>query len=308
MTSMQLNHFLSLFCKELSYHVESANERQEAISPLEFAELVSISTREVLDLYVNGELDTNEYMSNDEVGYKNLAYQSIDSFAKSNETFEKITGNHAELLNDNVFKNCIDVDSLNKKFADIQSHLTEEVARANSVISDLQTQVQSLEITSTLDPLTKTFNRHALQKHFEELLSKNRNTNELFVIMLDIDNFKNINDRFGHIAGDKILIFIAKLLKKALRDGDKVYRFGGEEFLILLNRTDMAGAELIANRLLNLCRQNKPLFQNEQITVTLSLGLTQIHNHDTMDILINRADSALYRAKKNGKDRMEMEL
>ena len=308
MTPMQINHFLSLFCKELTFHVESANERQDDISPAEFAELVSIATKEVLELYMSGELEANEYATSNELGYKDLAFLGIDSYEKSNKTFERITDNHAQLLQDDSFKSCIDLNSLGEKFADIQSHLSDEVARANSVILDLQTQVKSLEITSTLDPLTKTFNRHALQKHFEELLSKNRNTNELFVIMLDIDNFKNINDRFGHIAGDKILIFIAKLLKKALRDGDKVYRFGGEEFLILLNRTDLAGAELIGNRLLNLCRQNKPLFQNEQITVTLSLGLTQIHKDDTMDTLIHRADTALYRAKKNGKDRMEMEL
>jgi diguanylate cyclase (GGDEF)-like protein len=308
MTSIQINHFLSLFCKELSFHIESANKRQDNISPVEFSELVSIATREVLDLYMSGELEMTEYKSDDALGYKDLALLGIDSYAQSNQTFEKITDQHAQLLDKNFSNGGIDLNTLNEKFADIQSHLSDEVARANNVILNLQTQVQNLEITSILDPLTKTFNRHALQKHFEEILSKGRNTQELFIAMLDIDNFKSINDRFGHIAGDKILIFIAKLLKKALRDGDKVYRFGGEEFLVFLNRTDLEGAELVVNRLLNLCRQNKPLFQNEQITVTLSLGLTQIHNDDTMDTLIHRADTALYRAKQNGKDRMEMEL
>jgi diguanylate cyclase (GGDEF)-like protein len=308
MKSIDINHFLSVFCKELSFHVESASARQNIISPLEFAELVSIASKEVLELCMSGEFEMNEYTAGSEDEYKNLTLLSINSYAQSNEAFEKITDKHAALLGDQDAPDCIDLNSLSEKFADIQSHLSDEVTRANIIIQNLKTQVQSLEITSTLDPLTKTFNRYALQKYFEELFSKDRITEDLFVIMLDIDNFKSINDRFGHIAGDKILIFISKLLKKALRDGDKVYRFGGEEFVILLNRTDLEGAELVTNRLLSLCRQNKPLFQNEQITVTLSLGLTRMHKNDSMDTLIHRADTALYRAKSNGKDRMEMEL
>ncbi len=308
MKSIDINHFLSVFCKELSTHVESASTRQHNISPLEFAELVSVVTKEVLELCISGELDINDYNACTEHGYKDLTLLSIDSYAQSNEAFEKITDRHAQLLDDQKTPDCIDLNSLTEKFADIQSHLSDEVGRANIIIQNLKSQVQTLEMTSTLDPLTKTFNRYALQKHFEELFSKDRITPDLFVVMLDIDDFKNINDRFGHIAGDKILIFISKLLKKALRDGDKVYRYGGEEFIILLNRTDLEGAELVANRLLNLCRQNKPLFQNEQISVTLSLGLTRMHEKDTMDTLIQRADTALYRAKNNGKDRMEKEL
>lgn len=307
MTSSQVNHFLSLFCKELSFHVELANSRQNEVSPVEFAELISIATKEVLDLYVSGELELHEYQANQEPSYKDLAYLGINAYAQSNEIFEKITQEHASLLSHGT-TNHIDIDAINEKFCDIQNHLTGEISRANSVITTLQEQVKNLEITSTLDPLTKTYNRYALLKHFDDLLSKNKNPQELFVVMLDIDNFKSINDRFGHIAGDKILIFIAKLLKKALRDGDKIYRFGGEEFFILLNRTDLGGAQLVANRLLSLCRQNKPLFQNEQISVTISLGLTQMRTDDTLDSLIQRADTALYRAKNKGKDNMEIEL
>jgi diguanylate cyclase (GGDEF)-like protein len=169
-------------------------------------------------------------------------------------------------------------------------------------------QVKTLEMKTSLDPLTKAFNRYALQEHLKTVLEKEKLDFEMFALMIDVDDFKLINDLFGHIAGDKVLIFIAKLLKKTLRDGDRVYRFGGEEFIILLNRTDSAGAQLIAERLLNLCRNNKPLFQNQQITVTLSIGLTKIVEGDTMDEIINRSDIALYRAKNNGKNRMEMEF
>ena len=308
MKSTQVNLFLSLFCKELSFHLESSSMRKDKIAPDEFAEIVSIATKEVIELYVNGELDLREYASDGEDGYKKLALRSIDSYAQTNFVFEEISNNQAALLEGQKKSDYISLDSIVHKFAEIQSHCDQEVQRANKIIKDLHTQVQTLEITTTLDALTKTFNRYALQKHLSELLSKNRQGQELFVLMIDIDDFKAINDHHGHIAGDKVLIFIAKLLKKTLRDGDKVYRFGGEEFVIILNRTDLEGAQLVANRVLSLCRQNKPLFHNEQIAVTLSVGLAQTRVDDTIDELLHRADIALYKAKGNGKDRMEMEL
>jgi len=308
MKSTQVNLFLSLFCKELSFHLESASAREDKIAHDEFVEIVSIATKGILDLYLSGELDMHEYASNHEDSYKEIAWQSIDSYSQSNHVFKKITDDHSTILKDQENLTLIDFNNINKKFVDIQSHLSQEVQRANEIIQDLQSKVEALEITTTLDPLTKTFNRYALQRHLTELFSKNRQTQEIFILMIDIDNFKTINDQYGHIAGDKVLIFIAKLLKKTLRDGDKVYRFGGEEFVIMLNRTDLSGAQLVANRCLSLCRQNKPVFHNEQITVTLSIGLTQIRNDDAMNELIHRADIALYRAKSKGKDTMETEL
>jgi diguanylate cyclase (GGDEF)-like protein len=308
MKSSQVDLFLSLFCKELAFHLESSSIRQEKIAPEEFAEIVSIATKEVVELYLNGGLDMREYSSNGEDGYKELALLSIGSYTQTNHFFEGISNQQAAILEEGKTFDAINLDSIIDKFADIQTHCDLEVQRANKIIQDLSTQVKSLEITTSLDALTKTFNRYALQKHLGELLSNKRQIPELFVLMIDIDNFKAINDRYGHIAGDKVLIFIAKLLKKTLRDGDKVYRFGGEEFVILLNRTDLAGTQLVANRILNLCRQNKPLFHNDKITVTVSVGLTQIRDNDNIDELLHRADTALYRAKNSGKDRMEMEL
>ncbi|HEX5624224.1 MAG TPA: GGDEF domain-containing protein [Sulfuricurvum sp.] len=308
MESTQIHPFLSLFCKELSYHLESVSARQKTIDPTEFAELVSTATKEVLDAYLDGELDLQEYFSAAHSSYKELAVRSINSYAQSNQIIEKITDDQAALLDCPKEPGFIDFESISGKMCDLQSHLSDEISRANQIIHELNTQVKELEITTTLDPLTKAFNRHALQKHFTEILSKERLTHEMFILMIDVDNFKMVNDKYGHIAGDKVLIFVSKLLKKALRDGDRLYRFGGEEFVILLNRTDLAGAELVGNRLLTLCRQNKPLFQNEQIAVTLSIGLTDIQNGDTINTLIHRSDSALYRAKNNGKDQLQTEL
>lgn len=304
----QINPFLFHFCKELSAHLDSIKNHKKTLEPSEFAELVTNATQEILDAYASGEIDLQIYRNDPSEEYKELAIKSIDSYAHTNQKIGQITEDHADLLEQSSQSNLIDFDKISEKFNDIQSHLSDEVTRANEVIHALLEQVKTLEVKTSLDPLTKTFNRYALHEHLRSLLEKENLDFDIFALMIDADNFKMINDQFGHIAGDKVLIFLAKLFKKALRDGDRVYRFGGEEFIILLNRTDLEGAKLVAERLLTLCRNNKPLFQNQQITVTLSIGMTQLRQDDTIDTIIERSDTALYKAKSNGKDRLEIEL
>lgn len=304
----QLHPLLLHFCKELSLQLESLSKRQETIDATEFAELISIATHEVIDSYLSGEYDLMAYRNLASDEYKKLAEQSIHSYSQTNEKIGEISEQQAEIIQQSSSGSLIDLGIITEKFSEIQHHLTDEVARANEVINTLMEQVKSLEMKTSLDPLTKAFNRYALQEHLNAVLSKDNFDLDIFALMIDVDDFKMINDKFGHIAGDKVLIFIAKLLKKALRDGDRVYRFGGEEFIILLNRTDLEGAKLVAERLLQLCRNNKPLFQNQQIAVTLSIGLTKIIENDSVDRIIERSDAALYRAKNSGKDRFEMEL
>jgi diguanylate cyclase len=304
----QFNPFLLHFCKELSVHLESARARQSSIDPAEFVEIVTIATQEILESYASGEIDLLAYRDTTADQYKELAIKSIDSYATTNEKIEKISEEHADLIRESNHDALINFEKITEKFNDIQTHLSDEVMRANDVIHTLMEQVKTLEVKTSLDPLTKTFNRYALHEHLRAILEKKRLDFDIFILMVDADNFKMINDQYGHIAGDKVLIFLAKLFKKALRDGDRVYRFGGEEFIILLNRTDLEGAKMVGERLLNLCRSNKPLFQSQQISVTLSIGLTDVRENDTIDTLIERSDTALYKAKNNGKDRLEMEL
>lgn len=302
----QTNPFLFHFCKQLSVQLASISKQQKTIAPSEFAELVATATNEVLESYASGAIDLQSYRDTIADEYKELAIKSIDSYAVTNQKIEKISEEQSELLENNDA--LINFDKITEKFNDIQVHLSDEVTRANEVIHTLMEQVKNLEVKTSLDPLTKTFNRYALHEHLKTILEKNVVDFEIFVLMVDADNFKMINDQFGHIAGDKVLIFLAKLFKKALRDGDRVYRFGGEEFIIILNRTDIEGAQLVAERLLTLCRNNKPLFQNQQITVTLSIGMTKLQPNDTIDTVIERSDAALYKAKNNGKDRLETEF
>jgi diguanylate cyclase (GGDEF)-like protein len=126
--------------------------------------------------------------------------------------------------------------------------------------------------------------------------------------MIDIDDFKVVNDTYGHVAGDKILIYLTHLLRKTLRDGDKIFRYGGEEFVVILNRISSDVCLDITNRLLELIRSNQLLYKGDSINITISVGTTQYHKGDTQDSLLERADKALYRSKTNGKNQMNREI
>jgi len=304
----QVNLFISYFCKELSLQLEATCHPENVMEHGEFMKLVTETTQEIVESYNAGEADLFMCHNSMAEEYKEIALKSIDSYSTTNENIEKISEQQAILFHQANVNKLIDIEQISARFNEIQNHLCEEVSRANGVIHDLMKQIRSLETKNSLDPLTKAYNRYALHEYLQTILFKETLDFDVFALMVDIDNFKQINDGHGHIAGDKVLIFITKLMKKALREGDRVYRFGGEEFIILLNRTDLEGATMVAERLLTLCRQNQPFFQHVQIPVTLSIGLTKIVDGDTIESIISRSDSALYRAKNNGKDRIEMEF
>lgn len=239
--------------------------------------------------------------------YKEIAKKGVSSYKHTNERFEKLTQMHEETLND-CSSEMIDVPAITDKFNEIQSHMTEEVQKANEIITQLSSQVKALERDSNLDSLTKVFNRRALSTYLNNVCTKQGIPYELHLIMLDIDDFKTINDSFGHVAGDKVLIFIANILKKTLRDGDKIFRYGGEEFVLLLNRIDKEHCVKILNRLLELVSKNKLLYKGESINVTISMGATVFVDGDDPDTLLARADKALYKAKKEGKNTIRTEL
>lgn len=238
--------------------------------------------------------------------YKEMTDKSLASYKNTNTRFEELAQMHKNTISE-CSNQEIDLSMITDKFNEIQVHMIDEVKKANTIISHLSNQVKILEETTNLDPLTKVFNRRALISYLDEICMKDNMSNELYLLMLDIDNFKIINDSYGHIAGDKVLIFIANIFRKTLRDGDKVFRYGGEEFVVVLNRIDNAHCTQITERLLHLVRESKLIYKGKNLQVTMSVGATKYKQNDTPDTIVHRADKALYKAKTSGKDQIQVE-
>lgn len=153
------------------------------------------------------------------------------------------------------------------------------------------------------DPLTGAQNRAAMDQALtREIELSRRQDNPLSIILLDADHFKAINDTYGHSHGDEVLKAIAQVTGQTIRQSDVLYRFGGEEFMILLGQTDTHGARLLADRI----RENiaaLDMINGAKAQVTVSLGVTTLSEHDSSESLFERADKALYQAKNAGRNR-----
>jgi diguanylate cyclase (GGDEF)-like protein len=170
------------------------------------------------------------------------------------------------------------------------------------LIKKLDEARQTIEKIAITDELTTLFNRRHILSRFQEEFEKFRRRHEkVSCIMADIDNFKSINDSYGHQTGDQVLMFISALMRNTVRAYDIPGRYGGDEFLIILPDTDLEDARNLAERIRTRAGE-EPI---NTVTVTLSLGVVCVQESDqSVDDIIRRADENLYTAKKNGRDRV----
>jgi len=160
------------------------------------------------------------------------------------------------------------------------------------------------EIASN-DALTGLPNRRNFYSQLARFISlKSRRQQHLSLIFIDVDDFKMINDLQGHDVGDTVLINIANTLKSTIRTCDFIARWGGEEFIVLLIDTQLQDAQCVAEQLRVNIEKNTYLLKQSKKKITISLGVTQANNSDDVDSLFKRADTALYQAKKDGKNRV----
>lgn len=161
---------------------------------------------------------------------------------------------------------------------------------------------------ATTDPLTGLFNRrHQVDVIEYERKQFKRSGKSFSFILADIDDFKTINDIHGHDTGDRILIIISNLLIRTLREQDSTARWGGEEYLILLPNTPLDQAVEIAERIKQAITSDEININGSNISLTITMGISEYRDGESIDACITRADEALYRGKKNGKDRVEIE-
>jgi diguanylate cyclase len=183
-------------------------------------------------------------------------------------------------------------------------HARERIARAEQQIESLKRELETINALLRVDPLTGALNRRGLEETYaREAARAERHATALSLVLLDLDDFKQINDRFGHEAGDRALVHFVKCARASLRPQDALARIGGEEFVLLLPQTALEAALAAAQRLQRALAHAPVHHGSAKLALAFSAGGVERRAGEALETLLGRADRALYRAKREGKNR-----
>lgn len=170
-----------------------------------------------------------------------------------------------------------------------------------------ETMTNELRKLAEIDPLTNTFNRRSFMMLMDKAVSAaNRRQTLLSIFLIDLDHFKQINDKYGHGAGDDALCYFVAIASSCLRKEDVLGRIGGEEFAAFLPNARLVDAQLIAERLRSTVAERPFNSAHGTIPLTISIGITQCLPEESLEVSLQRADKAMYRAKEGGRNRIEL--
>jgi diguanylate cyclase (GGDEF)-like protein len=169
-------------------------------------------------------------------------------------------------------------------------------------------RIKELEKLALLDNLTQLANRNYIEREAQNRFEEKKRFNIPFgILFIDIDHFKKVNDAYGHDIGDEVLRFVANTFVSNSRPFDLYGRWGGEEFIGLIRNVTGKELEMLGNRLRSLVENSYIVHGRETIKITISIGATLVKENDTMDSLIKRADTLLYKSKTEGRNRFTMD-
>lgn len=179
-----------------------------------------------------------------------------------------------------------------------------------NVILKVRDQIKILEEQSRIDPLTGIYNRRIFQERIDEELDRfHRYKHNFSLIFFDIDDFREVNDRYGHQAGDIVLKIIAQRVKDMLRKPDLLSRYGGEEFVVILPETDINQSLIVAKKIREGVEETEFHYEGEKVPITISVGVTEVQENDSKpSTTITRADTFMYTAKENGRNLVVSDL
>ncbi|MCP5046274.1 MAG: GGDEF domain-containing protein [bacterium] len=164
---------------------------------------------------------------------------------------------------------------------------------------------KKLELVAREDPLTQLSNRRYFLERFEDEINRFERHRQPFSLVLgDIDNFKPVNDRYGHNCGDIVLVGVAKIMTRAVRKIDTVARWGGEEFILLLPQTPLVGGKKVAEEIRKRTEAKIFTYYQHRLSITMTCGVSQFNGNCDIETCVKKADEALYRGKQEGKNRV----
>ncbi|MZH02330.1 MAG: diguanylate cyclase [Nitrospinae bacterium] len=208
----------------------------------------------------------------------------------------------SDLLRKELARDKEELKTLNEKLVEVNRKLEEKIEKK---ARELEHSNEELKRLSWTDPLTQLLNRRSCEERFKNEIARFERTNESFCIILcDLDHFKSINDTYGHNTGDYVLIEVARILKSNSRKTDMVFRWGGEEFLVLLTGTELKGG-IIAGEKIRI-KIETTVFEHDQqvLPITMSMGISIYQKGQLMEECVKKADENLYSAKKAGRNRL----
>lgn len=191
------------------------------------------------------------------------------------------------------------------RYRDEMAEARRQAESAETRVRKLEAELEQVSEQVSQDQLTGALNRRGLEDAMQrEMARAERSGRPLSVAVLDLDNFKRLNDTYGHQAGDEALIHLINVVRKTLRPTDIVARYGGEEFIILFSETQLEQAVATTKRLQRELTKRYFLHNNERLLITFSAGVAQLKPGDTQEIVFARADKAMYQAKLQGRNRV----
>ncbi len=234
------------------------------------------------------------------IGLENIHKNGVDLHTESDNEFKAVEAACNQMLR----KLELDKQDLLKVEYNYQNILEKEVSERTQELELSNKQLNTLAAT---DPLTQIRNRRSFFDIAGKYYSIAIRTKEaLAVMMIDLDHFKSVNDKYGHASGDKALKEFTRIVKKQLRESDLFARYGGEEFVVVLANTGIEGAEKLAEKIRHAIETNYLVTEKGEIQITVSIGVAELDKQDaSLEDILSRADKGLYLAKENGRNRIE---
>jgi len=278
--------------RSVSHLLAGARERQRSLREERAAARAALKSALQRMLSEVGELGSSTGRFEDELGRYADVIERADSI-------ESLAGAVREMVERSHHVR-VAVQETHRRLATDHARASELAARVRT----LEDELRRLSDEVSTDPLTGIANRRGMLSAYEaESARMARDGAPLAVGLIDIDDFKRLNDRLGHAAGDQALVALAARVSESLRPMDHVARFGGEEFVVLLPKTSVDEAQQTLTRLQRALSTSLFLHNDEPVLVTFSAGVTQARAGETIELALERADEALYQAKRTGKNR-----